>query len=202
MFNRLALLLGFMFIIPVAYADPKTTLYLPSAVGDKLVIEETRPTKEGSTSRLITRTVVSAEHKVDGLLVALREEIEGSPFQVNLYQQTVAGVFWWLQDFHAFKPPCCILRLPSKAGDTWELNDPTVFPRAIKFTTRDEEEVEVPAGKFKAIRIEKKSVLSDGKTIRVTEWAAAGIGTVKTRARLADGTEIIQVLKSFTPGKK
>lgn len=186
---------------PAKAAEPPVSL-LAATVGDTLVFQETRPTDDGGTTRLITTTVVEATRVGEALMVAVREEKEGAVPEVTIYQQTDAGLFLMTRDRQALSAPCCVARLPLRAGDTWEVNNPAVFPVAIKYTTGTEEEVEVPAGKFKAVRVESRSVLQDGKLTRATAWVAPGLGTVKTRVRLYNGTEITLSLKSFTPAKK
>jgi len=58
--------------------------------------------------------------------------------------------------------------------------------------------VEVPACKYKAVRVDSKHPGPDGRPVCSTAWYAAGIGMVKT----AYGADRSIVLKSFTPGKK
>jgi hypothetical protein len=62
-----------------------------------------------------------------------------------------------------------------------------------------EEEVEVPAGKFKALRVEAEQELG-ANVFKSTLWYAPGVGLVKSVTN-TNGTERVQVLKSFTPGK-
>jgi hypothetical protein len=64
----------------------------------------------------------------------------------------------------------------------------------LTFTVGQEETVETPAGTFKAIRVTSEMDVVKGTT---TAWYAPGVGMVKYEL----GTEGIQVLKSFTPGK-
>ena len=59
-----------------------------------------------------------------------------------------------------------------------------------------DEEVEVPAGKFKAIRVERSTDQKHFETV----WYAAGTGVVKW-VRGTGESEIVVVLKSFTQGK-
>ena len=170
---------------------------------------------EGKATRRITRTVLSVDRKGASTVVAIKEEKpplkseivrqdeEPAPIIENhVYLHSRDGVFLIMRDLDVLDPPCCVVRLPLKAGDAWEVNCPTVFPAAIKCAIGNEEEVEVPAGRFKAVRIDKRSVLSDGKTVRATDWVVPGMGAIKSRALLPDGTEAIQILSSFTSGKK
>jgi hypothetical protein len=98
-----------------------------------------------------------------------------------------------------YDPPVCLLKLPAKPGDTWttELSGKGQ-PRKTIYTYRGEEEVEVPAGKFKALKIE--SEMETGKSVRATFWYVAGIGMVKSSTKFGD-TERVYALKSFTAGK-
>jgi hypothetical protein len=57
------------------------------------------------------------------------------------------------------------------------------------------EEVLVPAGKYRAIRVEYRGA-KDGKEETATFWYAAEVGLVKMVCAGA-----VQELKSFTPGK-
>jgi hypothetical protein len=65
------------------------------------------------------------------------------------------------------------------------------------YTVGKVEEVEVPAGKFQAIRVEEKT---DVLLESATRWYAPGVGLVKAVSTLGKN-EQIQVLKSYTCGK-
>ncbi len=120
-----------------------------------------------------------------------------------------------------YDPPICLMPMPLKVGDSWEWEKPDV--EKWKFKAINEEEVEVPAGKIKAIRIEGEGILQRRKaklpsrTMKCTEWILPGLPTMRCRIsglliiksviRIGDGSEITdgeatEVLKSFTPGKK
>ncbi|WP_439625636.1 TapB family protein [Gemmata sp.] len=102
--------------------------------------------------------------------------------------------------------PYCLLKVPCKKGDTWEndcSNDLSIqqWVRTVIGT----EEVEVPAGKFTAIRVrsvlvskprQQGGLCMPGLDISSEEWYAPGVGVVKVdRSGLAPNW----VLKSFTP---
>jgi hypothetical protein len=71
---------------------------------------------------------------------------------------------------------------------------------SVKFTytVSKVEEVEVPAGKFKAIRVEEKT---DALLMSATRWFAPGVGLVKM-VTISGKNEQIQVLKSYTSKAK
>ena len=76
-------------------------------------------------------------------------------------------------------------------------NDKT-YEMVVKVHRR--EKVEVPAGKFKSIRVEQETE-ANGKTVRYEEWYAPEVGLVKKVFHHLGAAKQVQVLKSFTPGK-
>lgn len=92
-----------------------------------------------------------------------------------------------------------ILRLPSKPEDTWIISPPegTKRPHA-RVTVGETEEIRVPAGTFRAIKVTIAQITADGKAFEdqppSTHWFAPGVGSIKI--------DDIRALKSFTPGKK
>src|SRR5262249_18740166 len=101
-------------------------------------------------------------------------------------------------------PPGCLLRLPATPGDTWDEELPVRTkdgPLKMKYTTGKEEDVEVPAGKFRAVRVEAVSQVASSPT-QITYWFAAGVGSVKIvyKDTGPKGGERVTVRKSFEPG--
>jgi hypothetical protein len=108
-----------------------------------------------------------------------------------------------------YDPPIRRLPMPLKVGDSWEWEKPGL--QKWKFRAVTEEDVEVPAGTFKALRIEGEGTLHEPKIgdrpAKWTEWISPGYPTVKSVIRVGDGSAICdgertEVLKSFTPAKK
>jgi hypothetical protein len=101
--------------------------------------------------------------------------------------------------------PYILLKLPAKAGDSWS-SEPAPgrgrpAPRSTYTTVKVDEEIEVPAGKFKCVRVEAVSD-ANGRERKVTSWYAPGVGLVRMDGTGPDGTSKVQrELKSFTPGK-
>jgi hypothetical protein len=120
------------------------------------------------------------------------------------YIPTTVGDKWVTADIAVGVPPY------ERVGDSWEWEKPGVAK--WKYKAVKEEEVEVPAGKFKALRIEGEGTIQERaiKAVRpakLTEWISPGYPTIKSITKVGDGSEICDgetttVLKSFTPGKK
>jgi hypothetical protein len=203
-----------LFILPAALAAPavkgKPGLYHPTKVGDKRVYES----KEGGTTKEILNEVSEVEEVRKGVLrvTVLQSTARGSGRQQLAYEVSDQGVFNAPPIPESAVAVQQILRLPPREGDSWTqdtFGDPPpqgIGPKggpAIKqpktFTMGKEEEVEVPAGKFKAVRVVSKWSLN-GRDVENTSWHAPGVGVVKMVTK-AGGTEEVRVLKSFTPGK-
>ncbi len=103
------------------------------------------------------------------------------------------------------KEPSLMLKFPFKAGEKWETNENSV--RRIH-TMVGEEEVKVPAGTFKAWKMENKYVIDKGvkQTSNVTVWYARGVGVVKVNSSAkSKDTSIknsMELLEYSIPGEK
>jgi hypothetical protein len=105
-----------------------------------------------------------------------------------------------------FESPECFLHLPFKKGDTWETaHTHEGGTTTAKYTSAAEEVVEVPAGKYRCLRVDSEFVY-DGVNWTRKEWLAPRCGMVKEAVVGKDGVHEdyvrVTVLKSFTPGGK
>lgn len=91
-------------------------------------------------------------------------------------------------------PPVWWLKLPHGPKNEWKGSWPGGTDFA--FETKDWEMVEVPAGKYRAIRIDRHESVNGMKQGTTTYWYAPGVGCIKIAGRSP-----ARVLKSFTPGK-
>jgi hypothetical protein len=179
--------------------DDKPVLYLPTAVGEKRVLESTWKGRSTETTVWVT----AVETKGGMTVVSLARE-EGGPTMVQ-YGASADGVFLVSMGKLVQDPPHRLLKLPPKEGETWESEftaPPGIQAPKFKFTTGKEEEVEVPAGKFKAVRVEEERT-SPVRVNRTTYWHAPGVGIVKiVNYDVGAEGDSIDMLKSVTPGAK
>jgi hypothetical protein len=172
--------------------------YYPTKVGTKWVFDQ--------GGRDVTWEVTAAETKDGETLVTVSQSIAGGePETIAKASVTAKGVH--NVQVGPFKiDPACELRFPVKAGDSWAVDIPSqggeLQGSTGTVTVGEVEEVEVPAGKFRAVRVETVVTAVDGKPLaeprRATRWYAPGVGLVKTTA----GKDVVRTLKAFTPGKK
>lgn len=130
-------------------------------------------------------TVVSEVTKGDdGTLTVSRKGVDGTR---TVYADVIVSAGGLQQQRDAADRVGWVLKATAKAGDSWD------SPEG-KRTVHGPEEVQVPAGKFTALRVDW---VQNGATY--TSWYAAGIGEVKRTKKLGDTETVTRALKSFQP---
>ncbi len=89
-------------------------------------------------------------------------------------------------------------RLPAslKSGDTWTAEAQSGKKELIVYTVGEPEEIEVPAGKYKALCVTTTVQAGETKRLIDKKWLVEGVGRIKLE--VGGG---VQVLTAFTPGK-
>lgn len=180
---------------PTPKDRPPAGPYLATRVGDKLTYE----VNTSKNPAEVSDTVTEVEKKGDETIVTFARTVKGRDgATITKLSASPKGVFRHTFGPATIDPPECPLKLPANPGDDWAGGAPTLKGPGRRSVVRGEEEIEVPAGKFKALKIETESNL--GGEARMTYWYARGVGLVKSAAKVGD-TERGFVLKSFTPAK-
>src|SRR5262245_61995577 len=159
---------GLFLAVSIARTAPQTKTdgppaYLPTAVGATAVYQTTA----GKLSMETTDKVTGVEKTRDGFRVTVERTSKSGPpkksgFPAATEETDVSaqGVTLVRRAGREVDPPMLLLKLPAKAGDQWEWEAKKAdgLPKKVTFKLAGEEEVEVPAGKFKAIRVEQEEV--------------------------------------------
>lgn len=166
---------------PVPKAEKTDELYFPVQVGAKRVLF--------GPGRTETITVTKVEEKEGKYTVTVETSFVELPGRKRSYVYEVSkdGLFRKTQGGKTET----LLKLPYKEGTTWTSDDVKPGDK-LTYTVGKQEEVEVPAGKYKAIGVDVVLEQAGGETKKVTYWYATGIGLIKEGAN---------ELKAFTPGK-
>jgi hypothetical protein len=175
---------------PVPKVEKPDDLYFPVQVGAKWVMDA----KLKSNQPGWTDTVTKVEEK-DGKFTVTVEREEGKRKSEIVYEVSKDGLYRKTTRGKAEAEPVLLLKLPHKEGATWTADGAGGLPTKVTYTVGKVEEVEVLAGKYKAIRLDAETKAGE-LTRKHTQWYAPGIGVIKTET--PGGT--IE-LKEFTPGK-
>ncbi|MDB5310245.1 MAG: hypothetical protein JWO38_4447 [Gemmataceae bacterium] len=94
------------------------------------------------------------------------------------------------------KPPLCLLKLPVKPDEKWEVQLTPELPATL--TARAAERVKVPAGEFEAVPVDYVAAVPGREEMRFRYWYAPGVGVVKWTF----GKDGEIVLKAFSRGQE
>src|SRR4051794_13835172 len=133
----------------------KAPLYHPTREGTKRVYEN----RVGDSAAEFAELVTKVEAKGGGFRVTTSREMNRGGTATIVTDVSANGVFRVANGGAELPEPLPLLKLPAKPGDTWEATRPGPPGEAVvttTYTVGKEEEVEVPAGKFKAIPVEAK----------------------------------------------
>ncbi len=138
--------------------------------------------------------------------VAAVEERDGETFVTVNDGQAVwvvsgKGLSIARQGKDTYHPPLAILKLDQVGGAGWDVTSETKgsdykHPHG-KFAAHRPEEVKLPTGTYRALRVEGTW---EGGT-KVTFWFAPEVGLVKRVVNHANGGGFTQELRAFAPGK-
>jgi hypothetical protein len=160
-------------------ADPT---WLPIKEGDTRVYEVRDGDRVLTT---YTDVVTKVEKKDADLHVTIRRESPAADPFVTTIAVTGGGLLRVAINGRKLGTPSLLLKTPPKVGARWAVG-------AARYEVTGEEDVEVPAGKFKAVRVK----LTDGA--ESTLWFAPNVGVIKMASTQGP---VVQVLKEFKPGK-
>lgn len=191
----------------VPEAGVKKELYFPTTVGAKRVMG-----RKGSGGMFDTTETVTQLEEKDEVYTVTVERVKATEranvpkeVAVAVYRVSAKGVFLVSVGDAVNDPPAAVLKRGVKIGYTWASHEkmPTVAngiggltSKWTYYTLGTEVVVEVPAGRYRAVRVE--CVTENGGTHKSTSWHAAGVGLVK----YTTGEGAVTTLKSFTPGKE
>jgi hypothetical protein len=164
--------------------------YFPTKLGAKLTYAE--PGSE--TERTLVVTAVSDRGGAKVVSVGRLNHDDTVTPQMTM-AVTGCGLFRLERGGVKFETPETWLKLPAEKSCEWEYptGDSSIAPRPLVWNTIvGTEEVTVPAGTFRCIRVQTQQGARSA-----TYWFAPDVGLVKTEA-----PTWTEVLKSYTPGKE
>ena len=179
--GAIALLTSLLTVDAARQKPPQVTAdYFPLRVGDSW-------TYRNSEAGGYTLKVLSEEPQEGGparYLVEVRSEV----IIQNVFSKAGDWVLLHSENYPeheglkaAYEPPRQYLRNPLVAGQKWEWSgkDPTQVERHETYRVVGLEDITVPAGKFRAMKVVSEISSGPGRMTK-TYWYAEGVGLVKT----------------------
>lgn len=156
-------------------SPPEPGLYFPTTVGDRWSYEL------NGQNDVFVFSVESVEDGDGGAkLVSERRLVTDTPHSkptVWVYSVTPRGLAVVAAGGKPKDRPEVLLKLDTAIGESWETTTLTGWPSVR--TMRGMETVEVPAGTFKAVRVDWEWTDARNRTGRGSDWFATGAGLVK-----------------------
>jgi hypothetical protein len=171
-------------------ADP---VYYPLVVGNSWEYK----LQAGANTAVMTATLSKTEKIDDVELFVLEGKINGNVVANEHLKATAEGVFRHRNQGMAVDPPFRLFAYPAKEDGSWKGELKTGGMKSEFSATCGAEEVTVPAGTYKTIRV--KFELPAEKS-EITYWFAENVGFVKQVIKTPQ-LEATLTLEKFTPAK-
>jgi hypothetical protein len=202
---RVCLMFGVLFLLATAFADGQDKAgkpvpsYYPLQVGNQWTFKVTVGDE--------TRTAVSRIAKIETIdklpLARLEASVNGNVVATEHLLQTEKGIFRYRNNDKEISPPIILLDYASRKPDgTWAGwgGDIKVGNDKGKYSCEAKEEsVEVPLGKYRAVRVAIR-LESKGQSVTTTYWFAKDVGIVRQTVDAA-GLSILMELEKIEPAK-
>jgi hypothetical protein len=188
---------------PVATAQEKTQdskSYYPLKVGNKWTYQIESDAVPKGSSKLIHQ--IAKIDKKAGVSLAQLEIVARDKVTASEHLSiTDKGIFRNNYNGEEITPPTCILKFPIKKNNTWKTESMGGKEKLNVTCKSDEEEIEVPAGKFKTVKVVSDAeVVGAGIIVSTTYWFAQGVGVVKQHVNI-NSMQFTLLLEKFEEGK-
>ncbi len=171
--------------------------YYPLKAGAKWDYQVT--TGDGNTGKITVQ--VAKIEKIDDKPLARLEALKDGMVVVTEHMSSDAkGVYRHRSMGAEVSPPVQVIKYPLKPGESWK-QEVTINTQkmTINSKTLPQEEVTVPAGKFKVYPVQVEAD-TGGQKITTTYYFAPGMGPVKQIADLG-GIKVTLELEKYQAGK-
>jgi hypothetical protein len=178
-------------------AAPKAHDYYPLKAGSKWSYQ----VDFGNGQKAAVVYQVTKIEDVNGKPQAVVEQLINGEVRATEYVGVdTGGVYKYRYNGVELSPPVCLLRFPIKSGSTWETETKTGTQQiTIKAEAGGEEEVQVPAGKYKAVSVKIKTKVKTSE-VNTTYWFAPDVGIIRESTSIPGGTVKMELTK-FEAGK-
>src|SRR5262249_27108126 len=141
--------------------------------------------KKSATMQIVKVETIAGQTRARFEVTQMGKKLE----HVGEISTSDKGVF-----LHKIEPPLCLLKYPVTEGQTWRAKSTINGVGFLTICTVGKwEQVEVPAGKFKAIKV-RVEYEENAAPFSMEHWFAADVGLVMSKV---SGTKTILKLEKF-----
>jgi hypothetical protein len=199
MYHRLVALFAVTALVAPALSakDEKQPNYYPVGVGHTWEYD----LQVAGMTKTFTAKFTKSEKDGDKELFLLEAEIDGMNVPMTEHVSvSAAGVMRHKFNGIALETPLPLLKYPYKAKDSWTTKTKIGGDELeVKAETGEVEEIETPAGKYRAVPVTLEAEQMGMKVV-TTYWFVADVGIVSQKMKIGE-VEFSTKLKKFTPGK-
>jgi hypothetical protein len=190
----LASLLGALHAKPDREAPEKKWNYYPLEVGNTWHF---KATVNGAESKIVS--TIAKQEKINDKVLARLDVTKGATTEHLI--QNDKGVFRHRYNGGEVNPPFQVLPYPPKVGTKWK-GEHEIQNQKISFDAeiQAEENVEVAAGKYKALKVHITLVVMN-QTLTSTFWYANDVGFVKQTVTDGANIDVTLELEKFERNK-
>jgi hypothetical protein len=185
-------------------------VYFPTAVGTKW--ETLLSGQPNGEDIRYSYSIAGVEEKDGQKIVSVKRHVGDTTIDAGRYQLSQDGITvvpsaraarGRANPMQKPNDPMTVLEFPIKKDESWKWAGklPTGADSAVTRTIRAIEEITVPAGKFRAVKIEVVQTRTNSGVVewnmKSTEWYAEGVGRIKHVAE-----NLTEEMTKFTPAEK
>ncbi len=196
---------GILFSVAIAFVsgasltaanDEAKPDYYPLKVGTKWHYEVTANGEKKNVTNAIAKIETIDGKSLSRLETTIMDQVKATEHLTV----TDKGVFRNRINETEISPPVCLLKFPVKDGESWE-SEVKIGTEKVTFKAKagKEEDVTVPAGKYKAVTSELE-VMAGNVNVKTRYWFAKDVGVVKQTMEI-NGMNVDMELAKFEKGK-
>jgi hypothetical protein len=153
----------------------------------------------GGNSVEAVSKIAKIEFIDNAFLARLESTVNSKVVGTENLRVTSKGVFRYFNNGQRINPAVCLLKYPAKSGDKWGGKISVGEEQGKYSCDAEEENVEVPAGKFKAMKV-NMSMETGEQSVIIAYWFVKDVGFVKQTIE-AGNLNITIELEKFEPAK-
>jgi hypothetical protein len=163
---------------PILVAPPAEASYFPLKVGTKWHIRS--ESSNGPPDRVTAEVAEIDQIAGQPFMARLATSRRGVIWEMDQVSRTARGIMRHQIGTFDVSPPVRLLIFPVRVGQSWE-GEIRLGPAKTRAACRilRTEEVEVPAGRFKAVVVYREIQVEGEPKFTYLEWFVAGVGGVK-----------------------